>query len=43
VVRFDVELEAGDADVPVVAVRVDVPPGDERIEPDDLLVCLPCL
>jgi len=43
VIRFDVEAESDDADVPVVAVRVDVPPGDERIEPDDLLVCLPCL
>jgi hypothetical protein len=43
VIRFDVEPESADSDEPIVAVRVDVPPGDERIEPDDLLVCLPCL
>jgi Na+/H+ antiporter NhaD/arsenite permease-like protein len=41
VIRFDVEWDG--AGRPVVAARVDVPPGDERIEPDDLLVCLPCL
>jgi hypothetical protein len=41
VVHFAVEHDpAGD---PVVAVDVEVPPADERIRSDDLLVGLPCL
>jgi Na+/H+ antiporter NhaD/arsenite permease-like protein len=37
------QVEPGEDDGRIVTVHVDIPAGDEAIEADDLLVCLPCL